>query len=242
MFCPDCGEILDDVDPADPCPGCDGNRRSANVPAQSAMGSVAAPQPTIITHSRPGDIGEEINVGAPRYRSSSTADPKGGRQVFDGEPPRNEEDVQLVCDILREALAQVGKHWGPFIVEPETSDSDVDAVAEDGHGGHLRVQVTRAEQDIWEEVARTGGAETVETGEQRAAAIWYAITKKSKNLVLTQRARLVLVVDANRTPGYLRRNVIDVFRAHYGDQATSLGYIAIWLVGPTAADLTRQLS
>jgi hypothetical protein len=143
---------------------------------------------------------------------------------------------------LREALAQVGKHWGPFIVEPETSDSDVDAVAEDGHGGHLRVQVTRAEQDIWEEVARTGGAETVETGEQRAAAIWYAITKKSKNLVLTQRARLVLVVDANRTPGYLRRNVIDVFRAHYGDQATSLGYIAIWLVGPTAADLTRQLS
>jgi hypothetical protein len=241
MFCPDCGEVLDDVDPADPCPGCGGNRRSANASAQSAMASGAAPQPMIIAHSHPGDVGEEITVGAPRYRSSSAADPGGGRQVFDGEPPRNEQDVQQVCGILREALAQVGERWGPFIVEPESSDSDVDAVAGDGHDGRLQVQVTRAEQDIWGEVARTGGAETVETSERLASAIWSAITKKSKNLALAQRARLVLVVDANRTPGYLRRTVIEVFRAHYGDQAADLGYKAIWLVGPTA-DLTRQLS
>jgi hypothetical protein len=241
MFCPDCGEVLDDVDPADPCPGCGGNRRSANAPGQSAMGYGAAPQPTITAHSHPGDVGEEITVGAPRYRSSSAADPGGGRQVFDGEPPRNEQDVQQVCGTLREALAQVGEHWGPFIVEPETGNSDVDAVAEDGHGGRLQVQVTRAEQDIWGEVARTGGAETVETDERRAAATWSAITKKSRNLALAQRAQLVLVVDANRTPGYLRRTVIEVFRAHYGDQAADLGYKVIWLVGPTA-DLTCQLA
>ena len=142
------------------------------------MASGAAPQPMIIAHSHPGDVGEEITVGAPRYRSSSATDPGGGRQVFDGEPPRNEQDVQQVCGILREALAQVGERWGPFIVEPESSDSDVDAVAGDGHDGRLQVQVTRAEQDIWGEVARTGGAETVETSERLASAIWSAITKK----------------------------------------------------------------
>ena len=241
MFCPDCGEVLDDVDPTEPCPGCGGTRRSANAPAQCAMGSVTALQPTVVTHSHPGDVAEQINVGAPRYRSSSAADSEGGRQVYDGEPPRHEQDVQQVCNTLREALAQVGMHWGPFDCEqPETSD--VDAVAVDGNGRRLQVQVTRAEQDIWEEVARTGGAETVETNERRAAAIWYAIIKKSKNLAPRQRAQLVLVVDANRTPGYLRTTVIEVFRAHYGDQAANLGYIAIWLVGPTAADLTRQLS
>jgi hypothetical protein len=48
-----------------------------------------------------------VIVGAPTYRSSSTADPEGGRQVFDGEPPLHEQDVQQVCDTLREALAVV---------------------------------------------------------------------------------------------------------------------------------------
>ena len=81
----------------------------------------------------------------------------------------------------------------------------------------------------------------VETDERRAAAIWDAITKKSARLAPSQRAQLVLVLDAIRTPGYLRATVIEVFRAHYGDQAANLGYIAIWLVGPTAA-LTHQLA
>lgn len=239
MFCPDCGEALDDVDLADLCPGCGGNRRSANVPAQCAMGSGTVLQPTVVTHSHPGDVGEQIDVGGPRYRSSSVADPEGGRQVFDGEPPLHEQDVQQVCDTLREALAQAGEYWNRFRVQPETSD--VDAVAEDGHGGRLRVQVTRAEQGAWGEVARSGRAESVETDERRAAAIWDAITKKSTRIPPRQRAQLVLVLDAIRTPGYLRGTVIEVFRAYYRDQAANLGYIAIWLVGPTAA-LTYQLS
>jgi hypothetical protein len=239
MFCPDCGEPLDHVDRADPCPSCGGNRRSANALAQCAMGSGTALQPTVVAHSHPGDVGEQIDVGASTYRSSSSADPEGGRQVFDGEPPLHEQDVQQVCDTLREALARAGDHWDRFRVQPETSD--VDAVAENGHGGRLQVQVTRVEHDAWEEVARTGRAESVKTDEQRAAAIGDAITKKSTRIPPRQRAQLVLVLDAIRTPGYLRSAVIEVFRAHYGDEARNLGYIAIWLVGPTAA-LTHQLS
>jgi hypothetical protein len=238
-FCPDCGEVLDDVSLAEPCPGCGENRRSANALAKSAMASATALQPTVVTHSHPGDVRERIDIGAPTYRSSSTTDPEGGRQVFDGESPLHEQDVQQVCDTLREALAQVGAHWNRFRVQPETSD--VDAVAEDDHGGRLQVQVTRVEHGAWEEVARTGRAESVETNDRRAAAIWGAITKKSTRIPPRQRAQLVLVLDAIRTPGYLHSAVIDVLRVHYADQARNLGYIAIWLVGPTAT-LTRQLS
>jgi hypothetical protein len=89
--------------------------------------------------------------------------------------------------------------------------------------------------------SQTGRAESVETNDRRAAAIWGAITKKSTRIPPRQRAQLVLVLDAIRTPGYLRSAVFDVFRVHYADQARNMGYIAIWLVGPTAT-LTRQLS
>lgn len=239
MFCPDCDEALDDVDPAEPCPGCVGDRRSANASAPCAIASGTAPQPTVVAHSDPGDAREQIAVGAPTYRSSSAADLDGGRQVFDGEPPLHEQDVQQVCDTLREALAQAGDHWDRFHMQPETSD--VDAVAEDDHGGRLQVQVTRVEHGAWEEVARTGRAESVETDERRAAAIWDAIAKKSTRIPPKQRAQLVLVLDAIRTPGYLRSTVIEVFRARYRDQVSNLDYIAIWLVGPIAA-LTYQLS
>src|ERR1700735_817409 len=142
MFCPNCGGVLDAVGLADPCPCCGGKRRSANAPAPCATGSGTVLRQTVVSHSYPGDVGEGIDVGNPRYRSSSTADPGGGRQVLDGEPSRHEQDVQHVCDNWREALAQVGGHWDRFRVY-ESETSDVDALAEDGYGRRRQFQVTR---------------------------------------------------------------------------------------------------
>jgi hypothetical protein len=113
-------------------------------------------------------------------------------------------------------------------------------MAEDSHGNRLQVQVTRVEHTAWKEVARTGRAESVETDEQRATAIWDAITKKSRRIPPKQRAQLMLALDATRTPGYLRNSVVDEFRTRYGEQAGKLGYVAVWLVGPTPA-LTFQI-
>jgi hypothetical protein len=97
------------------------------------------------------------------------------------------------------------------------------------------------EHGAWKEVARTGRAESVETNDRRAAVIWAAIIKKSTRIPPRQRSQLVLVLDAIRTPDYLRNAVIEAFRVHHGDQARNLGFVAIWLVGPTAT-LTRRLS
>jgi hypothetical protein len=238
MFCPDCGEVLDDVNLAEPCPSCGGNRRWADVSGQAATASVVASPGTVVGHSYPGEDREQIDIGAPTYRSSSTAAPGGSRQVFDGEPPLNEEDVQEVCDVLREALNGAGDHWGRFRVPLEISD--VDAIAEDGCGKFLKVQVTRVERTIWGEVGRTGKAESVETDERRAAAIWEAISKKSRRISPKQQAQLMLVLDVMRTPVYVRSSVVEEFRRCYGDQAAGLSYIAIWLVGRTSA-LTRRL-
>jgi len=239
MFCPECGHALDEVDLADPCPSCGGNRRSASVSAQAATSKAEAPPGTVVGHSYPGEAREQIDVSGPTYRSSSIGDPGGGRQVFNGKSPLNEEDVQQVCAILRDALDVIGHHWNHFRVPPDTSD--VDAIAEGSHGNRLQVQVTRVERTAWKEVARTGKAESVETDEQRATAIWDAITNKSIRIPPRQRIQLMLVLDAIRTPGYLRSSVVEEFQARYGEQAGKLGYIAVWLVGPTPA-LTRQLA
>lgn len=133
----------------------------------------------------------------------------------------------------------MGAYWNRFSVQPETGD--VDAVAEDDHAGRLQVQITRVEHSASAEVARTGRAESVETNDGRAAVIWAAIAKKSTRIPPRQRFQLVLVLDAIRTSCYLRNAVIESFRLHHADQARTLGYIAIWLVGPTAT-LTCRLS
>lgn len=235
MFCPDCGQILDDVDVGDPCPECGGTRRSANAPAGSASGTVAALDPTAVGHSQLVG-GERIDVGSTAYRSSSVANAMEDRQRLDGDRPQNEQDVEAVCGLLREALGLLGENYGRFRVPLEVDD--VDCIADGLHGNSLRVQVTRVERKAWAEMARNGSAESTETNEQRADAIIAAVM--AKRLPPQQRRQLVLALDAVRTPAYVRSDVVDVFRDKYGSAAAQLGYQAIWLVGPSAT-LTVKL-
>jgi hypothetical protein len=52
--------------------------------------------------------------------------------------------------------------------------------------------------------------------------------------------KLLLALNAIRSPGYVEDPVVAVFLATHGTWAAGLGYQAIWLVGPTA-ELTHQL-
>ena len=47
IFCPDCQQNLDDVQPDNPCPQCGGNRRSATVAATAALVGVGAMSVTV---------------------------------------------------------------------------------------------------------------------------------------------------------------------------------------------------
>jgi hypothetical protein len=63
---------------------------------------------------------------------------------------------------------------------------------------------------------------------------------ESKLYSPAQRRKLLLALDAIRSPAYVHDAVVAAFLATHGAWAAGLGYQAIWLVGPTA-DLSRRL-
>ena len=154
MFCPDCAADLDDVAVNEPCPGCDGHRKSANAQAACATASVAVPDVLAVGHSHLADGSERIDVGSCQFRSSSHAGPGANRQSFEGRSPHNEEDVAEVCAVPRDALRKDGQEWGGFELQ-EGRVHDVDAVAHNDTG-RLSIQVVRAVQEAWAELGRTG--------------------------------------------------------------------------------------
>jgi hypothetical protein len=126
---------------------------------------------------------------------------------------------------------------GPFSL-PSTQADDADAVAEDTAGAVLRVQVTRVERTAWRTLAQSGQA-TFDRGiEERVADIQAAV--ESKLYPEPQRRKLLLALDAIRSPGHVEDSVVVAFLAAHGAWAAGLGYRAIWLVGPTT-ELTHQL-
>lgn len=239
MFCPDCGTNLDDVANGAPCPGCGGDRRSANANAGCATATGAVPNPRAVGHSHPPDGSERINVGSRLYRSSGHAGLGTSRQTFDGRPPRNEDDVLDVCRILRSALNASGGAWGAF-AEQSGPVNDIDAVAVNDVGQRLQVQVVRVEQAAWKDLGRTGHTEGAIPVEELAMAVLRAVEKK---LIYppAQRQELLLALDAIRSPSYVLKQVLDHVMINYAGQIAQYGFRAVWLVGPTAA-LTYQLA
>jgi hypothetical protein len=219
------------------CPICGSTHISARALAGTAEVVVTAPSPRVATHSHYPDGTEEIAVGGEGFRSSSIAGGNHQRQDFHGRPAQNEEDVLQVCRSLRAALQREGQVWARFSLPPTHAD-DADAVAEDDTGAVLRVQVTRVERAAWGTLAQTGQATLQRSIEERVEDIRAAV--ESKLYPDAQRRKLLLALDAIRSPGYVEDAVVAAFLATHGTWAAGLGYQAIWLVGPTV-ELTRRL-
>jgi hypothetical protein len=218
------------------CPVCGSTHISARALAGTAEAVVTAPSPRVATHSHYPDGTEEIAVGGEGFRSSSIAGGNHQRQDFHGRPAQNEEDVLQVCRSLRAALQREGQVWARFSLPPTHAD-DADAVAEDDTGAVLRVQVTRVERAAWGTLAQTGQATLQRSIEERVEDIRAAV--ESKLYPDAQRRKLLLALDAIRSPGYVEEAVVAAFLANHGTWAAGLGYRAIWLVGPTV-ELTRR--
>jgi hypothetical protein len=213
------------------------------VAAGSAHATASAFSPRVATHSHYPDGTEEIVIGGEGFRSSSRAAGKDRRQHFqllgDRRPAQNEQDVLQACRSLRGALNRKGESWSAFSLSPSPAD-DVDAIAEDGAGAVLRVQVTQVERAVWSRLARDRHATLRRSVPELALDIRTAVESKSKKYSSAQRSKLLLALDAIRAPGYVHDAVVAAFVSDHGEWAAHLGYRAIWLVGPTA-DLTRQL-
>ena len=215
-----------------------GARREASIELPTAELRLVAPPGRVAAGSYTGTPQEGLTVAGPSYRASSAADVGGGRQVYEGSSPQNEQDVLDVCGVLRAALNRAGGQWIGCQAPPEVSD--VDCLLDDASGAALQVQVTRVERAIWEQVARTGRAEMTRTVTQAADAIWDAISRKSTKIPPRQRQDLLLALDALGAPAFPLLPVASEFRTRYSAQAAALGYKSIWLVGP-AEDWTHRL-
>jgi hypothetical protein len=207
--------------------------------AETAHARVSVPSVRVVTHSHFDDGSELIVVGSEGFRSSSGAGGEDRRQGFQGRPARGEEDVLQVCRSLRAALALHGESWGRFS-RASSSHDDVDAVARNDAGAELRVQVTQVERVAWGTLAQAGQATSQRSAEDLVADIWAAVQSKAKRHSPVQRSKLLLALDAIRSPGHVHEPVPTRFLSDHGPSAARLGYRAIWLVGPTAA-LTRRL-
>ena len=211
--------------------------------AGSAHVTTSAFSPRVATHSHYPDGTEEIVIGGEGFRSSSRAVGEDRRQHFqllgDRRPAQNEEDVLQACRSLRAALHRKGEAWGAFSLSPSPAD-DVDAIAEDGAGAVLRVQVTQVERAVWNRLARDRQATLRRSVQELAVDIRTAVESKSNKYSSAQRGKLLLALDAIRAPGYVHHAVVAAFVSDHGEWAAHLGYRAVWLIGPTA-DLTHQL-
>ena len=208
--------------------------------AETAHPKASVPSPRVVTHFHFDDGSEEIVVGSEWFRSSSGAGGGERRQDFQGRPAQGEEDVLQVCRSLRGSLALHGERWGPFFPAPSPHD-DADAVARNDAGAELRVQVTQVEERVvWGKVARAGQVTSQRSVRELVANIRAAVKSKTDQHVPAQRGKLLLALDAIRSPGHVHEPVPTRFLADHGPWAASLGYQAIWLVGPTA-ELTRRL-
>lgn len=235
MFCPDCSRNLDTVAIDDPCPGCGGSRRSAIATPATHRVKATAHNPTVVGESNYVDGSRAIQIGSVGYVSTGTSSPEGDRQEYSGRPAQNEEDVLEICHALREALGR--SEIGEFKL-PTGQEAGIDAVATRADDSVMRVQVTRVERGVWQDLARHGEATTQHDPIALADNIWAAIESK---LHTAQRGDIVLALDARRAPGYLFDAVIDDFRDRHGESASLLGFEAVWLVGP-AAIMTYRLA
>jgi hypothetical protein len=216
----------------------DPKAKAAAPVAETAHARVSVPPVRVVTHSHFDDGSEEIVVGSEGFRSASGAGGQDRRQEFQGRPAQGEEDVLQVCRSLRAALALQGETWGPF--SSASSQDDVDAVARNDAGAELRVQVTQVERVVWGRVARAGQVTSQRGVRELVADIRTAVESKADQHVPAQRGKLLLALDAIRSPGHVHEPVPTAFLADHGQWAAGLGYQAIWLVGPTAV-LTRRL-
>jgi hypothetical protein len=148
--------------------------------------------------------------------------------------PENEQDGQAICERLVNWLNRSGPLYG----EPVAGGSEeIDwlAPALHGDGENLLMQVVRAEMDeeFWRRVAQAGQARREITVAEAADLLINAVRHK-KHYPVPVRAKLVLVVDSGRSPGYTFQPVMDTFKTKYATECAESGYRSVYVVGPNS--------
>jgi hypothetical protein len=144
---------------------------------------------------------------------------------------RNEDGDLEVCTILVQRLNRDGANWHDLVhLKPKSNqEAGVDCRAKNG-SRVLNIQVTRAcpDQTLWSHVDPQVPVKRSESVSRYAEELHDAIVKKKTQ----PKAGIVLALDSIETP-HVVKAVVELFRNKYAGWVRSLGYEAIWLVGPS---------
>jgi len=176
-------------------------------------------------------------------KSSYTGDVTADGTVIEsmaGPAPSTEVGELRTMRILIERLNLDGENWGPPWREtgPERGvDCVADNLADADH--QLLVQVTMPPESVILRALGTGALVPRSRESAEAVGPLYEALKEKHRKDLKYREvregkRVVLAVDATHLSGYSFRSAVGAFREVHGRWAATLGFEAIWLVGPTA--------
>ncbi len=242
--CKNCGAPIDGSgDPPRgraPCPRCGSVSRAYSV---SLVEGVKAGDHYAKEHQRNGErigFSESPRDGLASYGfKEDTGELRFG---LEGAPPQGEQDTLAVCNTLILRLNQEGADWSL----PVESDGDVDGLSTSSSkpNERLLIQVVRAvsDPDLWKKLASSGKvSEENRTSRDLVADLKSAIEHKADERRIPRRRRgdLVLALDASRLPAHALDVTVASFRDEHATWAGSLGFQAIWLVGPSVSLTTR---
>jgi hypothetical protein len=246
VYCNECGELLSESagQPSatrTPCPKCGSLSRRHCV---SITEGITASDHVAAIQSRDGEaIGFTESERQGRASSAATAEDGSVSFTLTGTSPTGEEDTLQACRILLAALKRHGEEW----VGLRRGDGLADCIAQrpDGSEGALEIQVVRAipDQTLWKGLAQSRRLEQASVQRddlvrQLRAAV--GLKSGDEKIPPPSRGSLVLALDANRLPAVALPAVVRDYRAAHGPWTRSLGFQAVWVVGPDAS-LTWRL-
>jgi|GEM_PF-1777763 len=237
-YCSNCGECLDDL-PASlsgekaPCPKCGSTARNIQVKVSNTIN--ATDYAAMLGKREGRAIGFRESTREGRATSADRHDDGSLSYSLLGSSPQGEEDTLTACRVLVKVLNASGENWA----DPAPSEGIVDCEAVDTKFSNRRlsIQVIRAiaDQELWRKLNLQKNLHESRVGKnQLVYQIKSTIEKKANDRAIprTIRPSLTLALDATRLPVLGFEDVVEEFRSQFGNWAKSLGFKAIWLVGP----------
>ncbi len=180
----------------------------------------------------------------PDGRAASASRSAEGQFSFSasGSSPQGEEQSLLACKLLVDRFNSLGGDWDA----PSSLDGnlvDCQAKHRSDPGRVLQVQVVRAimDQGFWRTLNTQGATQQSDVeASALASALEKTIKTKATRIATSALAGLTLVLDATLVPVVAFDHVIEEFLRQHGVWAGSLGFEAVWVVGPLP-DLVHRL-
>ena len=246
MKCGNCGRMLAEIEDLlpekrEPCPTCGSTKRTYDCTVSDSLTASDYSQ-MLAKRDNKSFTYSESNRKDGRSASAELNEDGSLSSSAAGSSPQGEESTLEACRILVNKLNSCGANWG----EPSLTENghvDCQAVDADDHKILLKVQVVRAflNSNFWQALSTQGSSQfQAADGAALADKLEETIKHKAVRIPANARSGLLLALDATLFPVLPFDCVVEEFRSSYGVWADSLGFAAIWLVGPIS-DLVQRL-